>query len=448
MKKQFLNEISRMRDLMLINEQGGPFTKLTTKKYLPGLMKFRSGILGRGKDTDELIERFDDMVNGRISYSEDEMVKIITELIEKDKKISDYLIPKIMQNFDLATKKQIDQVKERFADYITKNKLGKTEVDALLQFQFKPNNFSKLFTSPSQEIIKFVQQDIRNYLDDYMNKFTSGFRKGWSAKGPSYGTIFNFATEGPRDFMSKLFGGKGFTSNLSTQEKDHVKRWLISGLGDFKSISDSWKKLGFKGASGNVIGQLLKKWWIITYWKYILTTIFGLLKDWATPGEEISDKEMSDFSKLIWRLGKNLGVAGFGWVSPIGWFAGLIATVIFRGGGGGGGKAYKAFVNYLTGNDENNVPKWWDGINLSQWRQNATRNAQEAIQQADTEIQNTQNATTTPDTAIGGQITIVDTPAVSNQPQTSDTPSVGTQNPRNLGPAPILRNAPDTGRGQ
>jgi hypothetical protein len=124
--------------------------------------------------------------------------------------------------------------------------------------------------------------------------------------------------------------------------------------------------------------------------KFWTNLIIDLTKDLINKGEEITDDEMYEWSKVLYRIAKAIEVPSLGWVSPAYWFTGLFFTIGFGAAGGGAQKAWNRLKTYLLGNDEEAVGKWWDGIPVGEFLAGLVVGLNNLVRDFDTDIKKTQ----------------------------------------------------------
>jgi hypothetical protein len=376
MEKKLINEISRNRQLMgLLNEQVVP--KLT-REVGEFLTKKFANISDRAILDD--IELLSKITSRKVQASDADYINLISRLIKSDKKISDYLVPKIINNLPTGQLNYIAGFKSKIRNAI---KNGAT-YDAVLKgidvnLTARVNNVP-VFNTPFPEVMTYLKNDLEKYAyeiyyptiarskksaTEIKKDFSAGFKMGKESKSatlPSLTYMLNTLTRSKiTKLIDKLFNTK-FAAKLQPDELKAVKDFLWYGVADGPMLKKAYDTLGYAGWAGNLSMQLLKKVWFLMKIKWAINFFIPLLKDLISKGEEITNEELSEFSKVVYRMCKAIELPSFGWVSPAYWFAGLIGTTLLGASGGSRSKAYNRFLTYLKGDDENAVGKWWDGV--------------------------------------------------------------------------------------
>lgn len=151
-------------------------------------------------------------------------------------------------------------------------------------------------------------------------------KKMWSKKYPSLksfyegmlrsepGSKYFFTRMGER--MKNLVSKKGTPplDSLSPEEKQIMNRWFVTGVADWPMVRRIQKAYGWPHAGMNVLGQLARKWMILTGIFYAYNLAIEVIK--AAPDDA---EEMSAFDAVIKRVLLPLvkSLASLGLVSPL-----------------------------------------------------------------------------------------------------------------------------------
>jgi len=407
MKKNLLIEIKRIQGMMgLVTEGPGPKLMGITADIIQDLMSIvnprGAGTLltGARKMLSDDIETLSSIVSGKMkNVPNDEIEKLITRIIRSDEKIAKYLIPQIIKS-DIKTINAINKFKKNIE--LFKSNGGK--LDSVLRNI--DNNVDNVFRGTPKEITDYIKIDLKKYTDEIYNpnptrdfaisnleKLKQGWRMGKDAKSGGMSSMKYLGNKLTNNKISELidkYFDTEFAKKLSPEEIKTIKKFLWTGVADTPMLQKAHKSLGFPGATGNLSRQLIKKLWFLMKVKFWTNLIIGLTKDLINKGEEITDDEMYEWSKVLYRICKAIEIPSLGWVSPAYWFTGLLLTTGAGAAGGGAQKGWNRFKTYLLGNDEEAVGKWWDGIPLGEFLAGFVVKLDNLVRDFNTDIKETQ----------------------------------------------------------
>lgn len=382
MNKQLISEINRIQTMMgVLNESPGPAPLITlTDDLIKGLKNLvkPKGMVGKIKSLSQPIDTIlaDDIETlskgaaGTTTITNDQLKNIVKRLI-KNKKIEEYLVPKMVQsNIDLQN--YIKNYKSSIRDL--KSRGGKLQdalddIDVYINMRNPTTNRPYLQTE-LPEMKNYIRNEFRDFAEKEFEsqvakelaktagqKFKQGWKMGKDSKSGAILTAKSASNE-----IKNLFRKKMDKLKLPPDEKSVVNKFMITGIADTDMLVRAGKSLGFAGFSGNLLRQLYQKIRFLFWAELFLDVIGGTLVDLLTPGEEIPDELMSEGSKLLHRALRSPQLPSFGLVSPLIWGVGLISHMLLRGGGGSINKAGKAFIEYLRNSDES--VNWWKGYDI------------------------------------------------------------------------------------
>jgi hypothetical protein len=383
MNKQLISEISRIHNIMgVLNESPGPAPLITiTDEIVKGIKNVLKpkGIVNKiksfGTPIDTIlardIEDLSKVAAGTITITNDQLKNIVKRLI-KNKKIEEYLIPKMIQN-DVTIKNYIKDYESSIRQL--KSNGGKLQ-DALADIDSFINRRNPITNRPyinlelpemkeyiKKEFTDFAQKEFNPEIIKQMAKTTGKkFKQGWEMRKDTVSGAL-LTLKGAGYTIRNLFK-KDLQKKLSPEEMSAVINFLLSGVADLKMLFQAGRTYGFPAVVGNFMGQLWKKFWFLFWVHYAFNLIAKSLKDFFHKGEEITDDKMNEFSKICYRLVRGFEIPSFGLITPGGWLGNLLIYVVFKSSGGSATKSKDAFSNYLKGSDEN--LNWWKGYPLGQ----------------------------------------------------------------------------------
>jgi hypothetical protein len=449
MEKKLLSEIKRIHSMMgLVTEGPSPKLMGITSDIVNDLINLinpkkrpSSFFKGSEKILYDDIETLSSIASGKIRNVPDiEIEKLITRIIKSNKKIGDYLVPKLINN-NVKALNQISKFKESIKAYKNAPHSSSQTTDQVYETISKgiDRNVDGVFSGTPDVIKDYIKNDLKKYTNElfYPNRTQiknlagnswESFKQGWKmGKGAKSGSAYtaryltNKLTKSKiSQFMDDYFDTQ-LTKKLSPEEIQTVKKFLITGVADTPMLKQAYKTYGFPGASGNFFRQLWKKLWWLMKVKFFANLALDWFKDLRSKGEEISDEELHEFSKVLWRLCRAIEIPSAGWISPAGWFGGLLFTTAGGASGGDLQKGWDRLKTYLMGNDEDAVGKWWDGVPIGEFLSKGVVYLDNLIRGIDKDIDETKKGNTDIPNYIPPQNTNQTTPETEKQPTIDST---------------------------
>lgn len=440
MKKDLIVEIVRTRQLMNILNEQIPVT--LTDDLAKGLMKRFSKYGGIISDDIELLAS---IAAGRRAASQDEIIDIISRLVSRDKQIEEYMMKKIIQNFNVPTQNFLAKFKTKIENF---KKTGGTYEQALRNIDQNiraVSNGRPVFEVPAKlpQIRDYVKRDLERYayevyhptlaksekfLSKQYGKFKEGSKLAGEAKSGALLTVRSIMKTITPQRIEKLF--PTYFKRLNPEERKIMWNWLKWGLPDVPNFMKARKEWGLAGAAGNVSRQILRK----TLWLMGALTIFQFIRDYIgdliKPGEEY--KDWNKLAVFFHRLVRAIDAPAFGLTSPAGWLMGLIGTTFYNSLTGSDKAAWETFKDYILGEDEGNIPKPPENVrrfidNLRGGIDTLTNTAQQRLDTL-TSGQDTNIQDVLPDTALAIP-SVTDT---SSQEQSSQNTTLSDEEIREL----------------
>jgi uncharacterized membrane protein (Fun14 family) len=394
MKNNLILEIARTKELMgVISEQGGIISiSDDIVKGLKSLIKRPTPELSQDLD---LLSQI--MSKGSRRINQNDLVVLLKRIIRTDKKIANYLIPKIIQNLDVSSQNFIQNFKGSISNF--KSQGGKYE-DAIrgINANLNARNTATgvpVFNTPIPEIKEYLKKDFERYTWELYNPIKAkvksqatkivgntgkGFKEGWNSKSGGFLTLRSVLKAVSPEKVEKLF--PNYFKKLTPEERQIMWKWVKWGVPDVPSLKNSWSKLGIGGWVGNISAQILHK----TLWLMLLLTGFQLIRDYIQDylkeGEEYAG--WNGFAALAHRIVRAFDVPHLGVTSPMIWLIGLIFQPVWAGMTGSDKSFNEQFKDYLIGEDENNIPK--PPKRLKEWLGSISKNTDTLIDKTKSRI--------------------------------------------------------------
>lgn len=394
MKNNLILEIARTKELMgVISEQGGIISiSDDIVKGLKSLIKRPTAELSQDLD---LLSQI--MSKGSRRINQNDLVVLLKRIIRTDKKIADYLIPKIIQNLDVSSQNFIQNFKGSISNF--KSQGGKYE-DAIrgINANLNARNTATgvpVFNTPIPEIKEYLKKDFERYTWELYNPIKAkvksqatkiggntgkGFKEGWNSKSGGFLTLRSITNALTPEKVEKRF--PNYFKKLTPEERKIMWKWVKWGVPDVPSLKNSWSKLGIGGWVGNLSAQILHK----TLWLMSILTGFQFIRDYIqdylNKGEEY--KGWNEFAAFAHRIVRAFDVPHLGLTSPMIWLIGLIFQPIWAGMTGSDKNFNEQFKDYLIGEDENNIPK--PPKRLKEWLGSISKNTDTLIDKTKSRI--------------------------------------------------------------
>ena len=401
MRSSLILEITRTKELMgIISEQGGIISiSDDIVKGLKSLIKSPTRELSQDLDLlSQIVSR------GGRRVSQNDLVVLLTRIIRNDKKIADYLIPKIIQNLDVSSQNFIQNFKTSISNF--KSQGGKYK-DAIRGINANLNarntaTGAPVFNTPIPEIKEYLKKDFERYAWELYNPIKAkvksqatkigkntgkGFKEGWNSKSGGFLTLRSVLKAVSPEKAEKLF--PNYFKKLTPEERQVMWKWVKWGVPDIPSLKNSWNKLGIGGWVGNISAQILHK----TLWLMLLLTGFQLIRDYIqdylNKGEEYAG--WNEFAAFAHRIVRAFDVPHLGVTSPMIWLIGLVFQPIWAGMTGSDKSFNQRFKDYLIGEDESNIPK--PPERLREWLNSLSNNTDTLIDKTKNRIDTLTNGT-------------------------------------------------------
>lgn len=369
MSKTIITEIERTRKLMGLLVEN-PIPIRVTKDVGEELVskfgsKFASTFKRVSQTTLDDINLLKKISAGEIYATQNEMRDLILRLINSNKNIEKYLVPKIIENSGVASKNFIANLKTSIKN--AKETRGVKYQDIIRGINSNLNatrNGVPVFDTSIPQVKDYVKKDLERYAWELYNPTQATLKKtGMNAvKGAKSGIS---SKSGSKIFVRE-FGKKitpktvensfpSYFKKITEEERKKLWYWITVGIPDVPSIQAAWKNFGFVGGLTNFSVQLLKKWFFLTIIVTFSRAFLQYVKDFIKDGEEYPNMTNS---KIFWeRLRRAFYIPHFGFTSPAIWLAGLIFKPIISGLSGERKNFWESAKNYIIGEDPYTIPK-------------------------------------------------------------------------------------------
>lgn len=251
-------------------------------------------------------------------------------------KVSKKALPaEIMKEFDVLAKNGKIKINPatKMIESVEWKLMSVEEIKLMFKWDGMFNAFKEVVTANSlpmdEAALATYKSDFKKIATAYVESAESlgqSFKKG--SKTSIGGSIFmkrvvKLITPG---IIKRQF--PVYFQKLTTEEIKKMHGWFWLGVGDYKSVVDTFKRHGFPNALANLTGQVYQKWLFWTLAFSISNFVIGLLKD-VGEDEEVYD---SDIEALYDRTKNSIELAGFHWIFPSVWLYKVVFRPLLRGG--------------------------------------------------------------------------------------------------------------------
>lgn len=234
---------------------------------------------------------------------------------------------------ELITKNKITLTAAKGIASIDWAKLSVDEIVLLFQWDHILNSFRDIISKNKIDISKTAVDTYKGSFKKIAQAYNHVNETPWDAFKKGYGTsqaggaLF-------RGVARSIPGINKFTKSwfrqLTPDEYKKARLWFWTGVGDYQSIKESFKRAGFPAAVANFTGQTFKKW---VYWSGFFTATNFLLeaiKDVPEDEPIYSNEWVATGDRFL----KALEPAGLHWVFPVAVIWNEIWSPLVMGGAG------------------------------------------------------------------------------------------------------------------